>query len=86
MLWEGGFASPAPLFPLFALSPQPLVAFKMATLALAAVHNWDAFSGGTWGVSSFVGVFGGVVGHGPSYEWDFPEWAKMVQQSVGSVC
>lgn len=44
-----GPASPAPLFPFFALFPQPLVAFKMATLALAAVHNWNAFSSSTAG-------------------------------------
>lgn len=39
-----GSAGPAFLRPLFLLSPWPLVAFKMVTLAFSAAHIGDTFS------------------------------------------
>lgn len=67
-----GVCGPAPPFPSSELFLQPLVAFKMATLALAADHNWDAFSSGPGGFQ-FCGCLWG--GRWDVYwEWGFPKW------------
>lgn len=55
----------APLSPFFVLSPQPRVAFKMATLVLVAAQIGTLSSVALGEVSSFVVIFAGG-------RWDVP--------------